>query len=262
MADTPSFLWTSHPVFPGQSTALEVGPLTLRFRRERDELWLGSAPTPGAVAPARALPESAWTRWALPQDAPHAVHLAPTLPDRLLVVKPQPVFRLAPGADVRVYVRVPVWVQIRLGDGGGPLVAEVPTVLMSDTWWGDMESGSLGYWLDTTARRTLSSELLEPHLAVCTMELTNQAREPLPVEKIALRVVHLSVFGSPEGLWCEEVRVRYSGDDESSLEMTGLPPREAEGAGLLSAPRVPADRGLRARTFAALKGLPGLGIMG
>jgi hypothetical protein len=250
----PASPWRRQELPPGGSTSLPVGPLTLRLRRQGDELWIGTRPTPGAEAPERTLPESGWTRWALPAGPEVAIHLSPGLPDRLVVVEPQVPFRLAPGADARVYIRVPVWVQLRLGDRGGPLLGEFPTLLMSNTWWGDMADGSLGYWLETSARRSLTPDLLQPHLAVCAMELSNRSREPLPVDKIALRVIHLSVFGTGAGLWCEEVRVRYQGGDDSHVEMSGRPPAEAEDAILLTPPRVPADRGLRARTFARLMG--------
>lgn len=249
--------WDTHEVPPGEATRVAVGPLTLRLRRQGDELWVGTGPTPGTDAIRRTLPESEWTRWALPPGTDPGIHLAPSLPDRLLVVKPQLPFRLAPGADARVYIRVPVWVQLRLGNRGGALLGEFPTLLMSDTWWGDMADGSLGYWLDTSARRTMTSDLLEPHLAVCAMELSNHSREPLPVEKIALRVIHLSVFGTGQGLWSEEVKVRYQGGEESQLELTGRPPVEAAQAVLLSPPRTPAERGFRARTFARLRGSGG-----
>lgn len=253
MTDAPS-PWRTREIPTGETSTLPIGPLTLRLRRQGEELWIGTRPSPDAEAPERTLPESGWTRWALPSGQETAIHLSPGLPDRLLVVKPQVPFHLAPGADARVYVRVPIWVQLRLGDRGGPLLGEFPTLLMSDTWWGDMVDGSLGYWLETSARRSLTRDLLEPHLAVCAMDLSNRSKEPLPVEKIALRVIHLSVFGADEGLWCEEVRVRYQGGDESHVEMTGKSPMEADHAVLLTPPRIPADRGLRARTFARLMG--------
>ncbi len=246
--------WGPLAVPAGETTSVAVGPLVLRLRRLGAELWIGVRSTPETAGAAGPASEGSWTRWALPPEGEAGVHLAPALPDRLLVVKPRPPFHLAPGAEARVYVRVPIWVQVRLGGAAGALLGEFPTVPLSDTWWGDMADGSLGYWLDSSARRSFSADLVQPHLAVCAMDLSNRSREALPVEKVALRVVHLSVFRSDAGLWCEEVRVRYQGGEESHLEMSGRPPEEAEGAELVAPPRIPAERGLRARTFARLMG--------
>lgn len=245
---TPDSPWRTHDVPSGAETAVVVGPVEIPLRREGDELWIQipQGGTPGS-----------WSRWALPAGAPPGIHLSPGLPDRLLVVKPQTAFHLAPGATARIYVRVPVRVAVHLGSATGPVLVEFPTVRLSDTWWGDMEDGALGYWLSTHARRLWSAELEEPHMAVCTMRLSNRSGDALAVEKIALRVAHLSLFSRGNALWCDEVGVTYAGGDESDVEMSGAPPEEALGAELLVAPRIPVERGFSARTFARILGRPG-----
>jgi hypothetical protein len=220
----------------------------ISLRREGDELWI-RIPQAGT--------SGSWSRWALPSGAPAGIHLSPGLPDRLLVVKPQTPFHLTPGATARIYVRVPVRVAVRVGSAAGPILVEFPTLRLSDTWWGDMEDGALGYWLSTHARRVWSADLEEPHMAVCTMTLSNRSREALPVEKIALRVAHLSLFSLGNALWCDEVGVTYGGGDESDVEMSGSPPEEALAAQLLVPPRNPAERSFSARTFARILGRPG-----
>jgi hypothetical protein len=250
--------WGNHTIPEGEEISLSFGPMESAFRREGDELWIrtsvGDAP--------EAAPEGAdWARWALPPGDGGRLHLAPALPDRLVVVKPQVSFQLIPGASARVYVRVPVHVVVRHGGADGSLLTEFPSMRMSDTWWGDLEDGALGYWLSTHARRALTPDLVEPHLAICTLNLSNRSRETLPVEKIALRVSHLSIFASGEGLWCDEVQVTWSGGEDSAIEMSGEVPVEAPGARLLVPPRHPVDRGFRARTFARIRGLPGFAGM-
>jgi len=244
----PESPWRMHEVPSGTSTVVVAGPLEIALRREEDELWI--------LIPSVGAPGS-WTRWALPAGSPPGIHLSPALPDRLLVVKPQTSFHLTPGATSRIYVRVPVQVAVRLGSAAGPVLVEFPTLRLSDTWWGDMEDGALGYWLSTHARRVWSTALEEPHMAVCTMTLSNRSRDPLPVEKIALRVAHLSIFARGNSLWCDEVRVTYAGGEESDVEMSGTPPEEARGGELVVGPRSPVDRGFSARTFARILGRPG-----
>jgi len=257
-------LWGRQVVPPGEGTELTMGPLQLRFREEGGEIWVGAGPTPGDRDWGSPwLPtESGWTRWAVPPTGEDgaSLFLTPALPDRLLVVKPEVPFRLAPGGRARVYVRVPVTVGVRLGHETGPLLGEFPTLLLSDTWWGDFLDGALGYWLPTSARREMTPELLEAHLVVCPLDLSNPSRDPLPVEKIALRVNHLSIFLAGNALWSDETVVRYLGDqEESHLETTGRPPEQARAARLVAPPRQPVERGLRARTFARLRALPGMG---
>ncbi len=116
------------------------------------------------------------------------------------------------------------------------------------------------YWLSIVARRDAPPEIFSPERIICPIELVNGAGEELPVEKILLRCEHLSVFQGAGSLWSDEIRVKYRGEElGSDLEMTGRNPPEAPGAPRLNPPRVPVARGFRARTFARLRGLSGLG---
>lgn len=210
--------------------------------------------------------EAEWTRWATPAGE-RDVLLRPTLPDRPLVLEPEWPFRLLPGAEARVFVRVPLWVRIevRLGSGerGGSRsvkLTELPTVVMSDTWWGELHQGELAYWLPTTARRAMAPRLFAPHLGVCPLVMQNRADEDLQVEKVALRVDHLSLFASEGRIWSDESRVVYQGAEAGSrIDMTGKAPSEAGDADLVVGPRMPVQRGFTARTFDRLRALHGLG---
>lgn len=254
----PGPRWGTLTLEDGGETTRSFGPLECTFRREGDELWIRTGTQDAALINGEG---REWARWALPSTEANRIHLAPALPDRLVVVKPQASFQLIPGASARVYVRVPVHVVVRHDGPEGALLAEFPSIRMSDTWWGDVEDGTLGYWLSTHARRSITPDLVEPHLAICTLTLSNRSRETLPVEKIALRVSHLSIFASGEALWCDEVEVTWSGGDDSAIDMSGEVPEEAPGARLVAPPRHPVERGIRARTFARIRGLPGFAGM-
>jgi len=261
MNDTPSSApWGDHDV-PDQGETLEFsfGPLEVRIRRVKNELWVahlreGDVPTSGYEAEA-ALDHTDWSRWAL-RDETARLRLIPALPDRMLVVKVEQPFTLLRRAQARIYTRVGASVRIQaVGDSGADDLVEIPVERLSDTWRGDFRSGETAYWLATRARREVPGKHLEPWQIVCTLQLTNTSSDALPVEKLALRVEHLSVFESGDRLWAEEVGVVYRGEDEGSdIEMTGRAPAEAEGATEVAPARVRSG-GFRARTFAKLKAL-------
>jgi hypothetical protein len=247
---TSASAWGVHAVPDDGETAFRVGPLALRLRRVEGELralvHLGDEPAG----------EHHWTRWATDDLA--EVELRPLLPDRPLVVEPEDPFWLLRGAEARIHVRVPIWVGL---DGLGRRRHEllrVPTHVASDTWWGTTAEGELCYWMSTRARRTLTEGDIEPHLAVCPLQLVNRSDDDLPVEKIALRVGYLSLYGVERGLWADETRVSYLGPAEGSrIEVAGTPPPEAGGAQLVSKPAKHMARGFRARTFRRLRSMGG-----
>lgn len=251
--------WGELDLEDGDDRLLEVGPLRMRLRRSSGELWLAHARDDG-TAPRDLEGETVeWNRWALPGTS-HRLRLRPVLPDRPLVVEPEQSFHLVRGAEIRVYVRVPVRIQLEFSGRTDIALQEIPTVVLSDTWFGDFMEGEIAYYQPTTARREMRTELFASHLVVCPLQLTNPAPQDLEVKKIALRVAHLSIFGRDAELWADETRVEYRGEDVGSdLQMAGRAPVEARDATLLTPPRTPVGRGLRARTFARLRSLPGFG---
>lgn len=256
-------LWGDRPPpRPGETERTVIGPLVFWIHRVENELWLTHRHLQeGEDAPEEAGDDAEWSRWAM-KDAPHHLRILPVFPDRPLVVKPEHPFTLLRRAEARVYTRIPLWVRIEAVDqdrGQGVQLVEIPSERLSETWWGDFMDGELAYWVRTKARPELRIGLLEPHMAMCTLQLTNRSEDDLRVEKLSLRVEHLSIFEMDGRLWAEEVHVSYRGEAEGSdITMRDEPPREAAGARELSPARAQ-TRSFRARTFARLKALSGLG---
>jgi hypothetical protein len=250
-----------------QPVARRIGPRDLWLHLRQGEIRLAHAKAEEGTEEPPAPPEevSAWSRWALPargNDAsPVRVTLRPGLPERPLIVQPEVPFALLPRAQAHVYVRIPLTIRVEVArpTGEAVLLRTLPTLELSDTWWGDFIGGELCSWLTTTARRAVDASLLEPHLAICPLVMVNQSDADLKVEKLAFRVEHLSLFSDPPGFWADESRVRYQGEQEGSqIDMTGEAPKEATDPQRVLAPPVPA-RGIRALTFNRLLSLPGLG---
>ena len=216
------FSWGRYRLPRDEAFRLRLGSLSVFARKQGDEIWISHGShregDPPAVEPAR---QEDWSRWGA-SESPDEIEILPAFPDRPLVLCPENPFNLLPGARARVFVRVPLWLRVGVRGAKGGLLLEIPTVTLSDTWWGTPE---------------------------------------LPVQKILLQVGHLTIFRGDGSLWSDEIRVRYKGEAEGSdLEVTGRTPPEAPGAVRLMPPRTPAPRGFTARTFSRIKALPSLGI--
>lgn len=265
--------WGHHALEPGDARSIRLGPLDLRVRLQGEEIWVAHAPgdwtgrrktsaAPPGEAPSAAgagEPEE-WVRWPVPA-ATDGVVLSPLYPDRPVVLEPESSFRLLPRAEVRVFVRVPLWVRVAAAAEEARPLADLPSVVLSDTWWGTPVEGELCYWLPTTARRRADREAFAPHLSMCPLHLVNRSDEELPVDELALRVAHLSVYADEGRLWADTTRVRFRGvDHDSEIRVSGRAPAEAPEAVRVADPREPPPPdGFRGRTFARLKSL-GMGL--
>lgn len=244
-------LWGEVPLPVGESVRRRFGSLSIELRREPEEVWIR-----GAHEGARPPQEEDWERWSIAPD--DRLEVRPALADRPIVVAPERSFFLPPRGKARIYVRVPLFVQVTRIDGRGDAtrLEELPSIVLSDTWWGTFTEGELAYSIHTRARRVVTPDIFEPHLAVCPLELANASGHALPVERFAVRVAALTLFRRGDAVWTDEVLVRYEGAQEGSeIHYTGKVPRDAGTVTHIAEPREPAPRGLHARTFGRLRQL-------
>jgi hypothetical protein len=247
--------WGVLPLGAGDEHQMELGTLHLTLRRSERELWVR------LHRAADGDPEgSEWSRWAVPTDG--LVELRPAVPDRLLVVSHEHAYHLPPRGESRVFVRIPLFVRVVVvRSDGEDVVADAPSVVLSDTWWGTFVEGELAYWLTTKARVQLDQSLFLHHFGMCALRLTNQSEVALPVERFAVRVAHLTLFSDGSRNWTDEVHVRYEDSPEgSAIRFSRKPPAEAGDVQRLARPRVPLERGFHAKTFDRLRSLSNLGL--
>jgi hypothetical protein len=244
--DTP-FDWGVHTVPDDRAKVLRFGPLEVHFTRQAGEVRLASR-REGNDSALR------WSRWAPSRNWDGRLELKPMLPDRPLVVRPEDEFRLMNDAEARIFVRVPLVVRVETPGPESRTLQDIPTVVLSDTWWGTPEEGELCYDLDTRARRAMQPDDFLEHACACPVQLVNGSRSDLLVSRIALRPAFLSVYRDRDRLWSDLTTVRYRGEEEGSdLEVSGQPPREAREPVLMTPAAETMGRGFSARTFARLR---------
>lgn len=257
----PALPWGSLPLTEHTYTGYQLGPLQLAFKLVQDDLWISSSYLEQTAANSSALKsETGWSRWSLNKN-PQKIYLSPTFSERAVVIKPEHPFHLTVGAEARIYVRVPVSVAVSLKDKADPPLTEVPTVVLSNTWFGDFLSGQICSWLSSTARREYSFNSYPPHLAICPIVIKNTSQETLGVEKIRLQVDLLSLYKGERSLVSSETRVFFRGSSQiSDVQISQGPPREASAAARITGPRNSANRSPRGRTFDKFFDFATLGI--
>ncbi len=231
-----------------------IGPLSLFLKKQLNDMWIASSRDENRDGDPEELPEIPdWQRIALPEKH-QEIQLNPVFPDRSVVIDTENIYRVFRKARSRVYCRIPVFIRVTPKDRDDVIIAEIPTVILSNTWFGDFTEGELSYALSSTARRVLHKELFDPHLVVCPMEINNQSENELRFEKMCLRVDRLSIYVKDGEMWADETLITHHGrDSHSDIEMKGVVPVEAKGALLLSRPRTPVRRSVAVRTFKILR---------
>lgn len=184
------------------------------------------------------------------------LHLAPVMPDRALVVRPDtPLFVLA-GESVTLFVSTPLWIRVEVGDPPMRL-QELPSHRLPDTWFGpSTREGELCYATRTAGRLRLADLPLRAHRAVTPIHVRNRADDALLLDRLQLPVQYLSIYQAPNvSLWTEAVTVeRDRGGELAAVRFGRGAPPEAEFAKLLQPPRQAAHSSTVIRKVGALFG--------
>ena len=264
MSDKAASPWGDFGFEVGERRFWRVGPSAVWIERTEQE-WRVASEESGeeglVVAASEAAPPetAAWMRWA-GEPSLCSIRLSPITPDRPVVVRPGQPFRILQNGSARVYVSLPVWVRIELLAEDTPLrMIELPTVRLSNTWFGSLFEGELCYWLETSARRTVEARPPRPHIATAPVVVRNTGQEELPLESMCVHAAHLGVYEDSRGLWTSEVQVTSSGSAEPQrIEVSAGAPPEAAAAERRSAPREQQRQGgILARAVGLLQALPG-----
>ena len=261
--------WGGFSVPEGESGYWRIGPLELLISRRANEWRLSinrmeeNQETPVSVeipAEAKHLEESGQLLRFGFSRASESVQLVPALPDRAVVINPVTPLSLLPMEEISLYISLPLWVQIQLG-GVSQTIYETPTSRPSDTWFGpSTREGELCYGLKSRSHLRLEDLSARGHRAISVIRIVNQAPTPLPLERLRLPILQLSLYASREGhLWTDVVVLGREKEDEvAALDLAQGPPREARGAKLVGGPRVQPEAGLLVWAFGGIFDLGGM----
>lgn len=244
VVDFDSDIWRSLELKTEESGKLVVGPVQIYYRHMLNEVWVATDRSQLEKVDPDKLE---WSRWAFRSNQ-IKLKIVPMMPDRQVTVRPDTPFRLTKGTSIRIYTRVPTWIAVYAIDDTLHKLVEIPTVILSKTWFGDFIDGTLSYWLSTRARRSIVSEMFQPHTVICTLNIRNESDEDLSIEKINLLAERLSIYIKDDQLWSDEMDVLYKGGDQhSELTVKSTAPEYASDAILVTQPRNPVKKSFAER---------------
>lgn len=248
--------WSIHNVSDDQIYYWKIGEANLWIRRDKNEIYISSSHDKNVVHQnTNNIPENLqWARFAIKEE-PTSIELSPVMPDRPLVVKPEASFYLTGGTKRTIYIRIPVWIRISIVAKPKTKLIEIPTVILSNTWFGDLADGELCYWLSSGARSKIESDLSRPYMAICPITVQNESDDNLLVEKFVVRTENSTLFSHNSQIYTDEIFISFKGKDEISLiTFKGKPYKELSGATKIADPRKKQSKKILAKTFDSIKG--------
>ena len=264
-AATSKFWWKGLSLDTGQTARLEIGPLVLQVCRLEEEWQVAYA---RADAPAddandwqilvnnERLGADADLKRYLFKTASAKLQVVPALADRPVVIRPMTPFYIPSGREATIYVSLPVWLRVQVGDPPATL-EEIPVQRLSDTWFGpSTREGELCYASRTHGRSSLEQLPLRHHRAMTAVIIRNRFEEAMLLERLCLPVKYLALFATQDGLlWTQPVTmIREEDGDMAALEIGTAPPEQIRKPTQVGGSRQEPDQRILLRTLSALFG--------
>lgn len=254
-------LWEAHTLSHEQIYRAAIGPLTIWLRRINDELHvavereseLNNSPRvePLDEAEPDDVERLTWNRYILAAGS-HRIQLRPVMPDRSLVARPESVLELPTSRHARFYIGAPIWIAIEEALAEPVRLVELPTVILSNIWFGTPIAGELCYSLTTRARRTIDEDDRRLHWAVCSLAVKNDSSETLKVQRLRVHAPNLTLYEQDGQLWTNEVSAHFKNTDHGTeIEIKPRPPHR--GMTVRSEAREPIRGSVFTRVFGLLK---------
>lgn len=262
----PGQLWDLYPISADECLESTVGALRIWVKYSNNDWYVShdidESRSDGhrvrfLRSPAT-IPAADWKRWASGEEG-LAVRLSPRMPDRPVVVKPEMTVRIPAGHRATFFVSLPIFVRVSAGDVRPIPLLEIPTVILSNSWFGDVTSGELCYALKTRATRELHLSGVRNDRAICAVHVSNSTPAEIELQRICIHVEHLRIYQGEQRLYTNAVNATYRGDDQNSqLEYSRAIPDLEPNCRLIQTERVPVEKGFARRTFQAIRSWTGV----
>ncbi len=264
--DKPGELWGLQRVDNDSTLKWSGGLLDLYLQREGCDWLLASDyrssaienSKPGVARVDEIPPHLAISRWALGDDRPW-VRFCAKPPVRPVLVRTRTALKVPAGVDLTFYVFTPLDVGVCMAssedaaDSDWVQLDPVPTMVLSDTWYGDQIKGEFCFSLKTHARREIAGMEPRPYRVITPVHLNNRSSGSMVCDRLCLRLAYTDIFHDGLSVWSSEITIEYHGadKDEEIIYGKGAPPGLTNPV-LLTPASLKVEKSLRDRAMKSL----------
>jgi hypothetical protein len=188
-----------------------------------------------------------WMRWIVPEGE-MIIKFVPVMPDKPVVVRPESPIQILPGSRALFYVSIPLW--LRITTKKDVTLTEIPTLPLSNTWFGEPLTGELCYAVKSKAITNFEHRQVKISTAICPISIENFSPRNFVFQRLSVHTEFLNVYAGLKHLWTNRLEVRIEGDEQRSLiDFSETAPEIEKISGQLSSSREIPTKKLHRRMF-------------
>lgn len=187
----------------------------------------------------------------------HILHVVPALPNKAVVFRNNKNIKISAGQTANLFFRVPATIQFYFQDVKDEnRMFEVPSQRLSDTWFGEPDSGEPAYSIGSNYDKAFEDVKAELWEIVTPVEVINNTMGLLDLQRLILRVEEFSLFMRHKHLLSNHISIEFKGQEHAgSVNLTLKKDLHGQKPVQISKPRSTDSRTLLRKSFFFIKNI-------
>lgn len=241
--------WKDLAFGSGEEVSWGIGAFSLKVRRFQKDCLVWCRQGSGVMNQPRESDPGQWTRYLVNRKVV-GVRLLPAFPELPVLYRPLVGVRMPVSLEAHLFIPIPLTVRVQAlceGTTGGQeaiTLCDLPTVQLSQTWYGDTMQGELCSSVKAPLCTELDTFEFQPHLAVCPIVYQNRNTSAISLDRSFVHTAHLSLFAGANAFWTSPVTVLDADGlwSDEILYSDKAPAQAGPNARLVLAPREKSER--------------------
>jgi len=142
--------------------------------------------------------------------------ITPALQNKPLVFKGNKML-IAPHQRLTFFVRIPLVLQIYFSKiQNENLLKEIPSSILSDTWFGEPDNGVAAFALGSEYQLSFSETEVTDVEAICPVTVYNNWEQQLEIQRLIIKADNLTLYRNGSKIVSSVVKLEYKGQDTIS----------------------------------------------
>ena len=225
-----------HQILPGTTKIIDIGCVQLSATRLKDGWHLVT--TDNCPDDDIALTEDSALSDYFQTGKSNSLIIAPALPVKPMVFKGAGL-NVLPEQKLTLFLKIPLTFQIYFSKiQPENLLREITYKRLSNTWFGDPDSGEPAFTLGSEYSLDFNNTKPEGFEAICPVSVKNTATENLSVQRLIIRDEFLTLYKNEDKIVSSHVQIEFKGKDHiGSVEYQYAKAYNGEKQEILAKPR-------------------------
>jgi len=241
-------IFRKQSIQPGETALLPCNEIILGIKREKEGWFIRvfeENTAPDAMK-AENIAEGEYFQ----SGKSNSIVISPALQYKPLVFKGNKMV-IAPHQRMTFFIKIPVVLQVYFSKAQEEnLLKEVPSRRLSDTWFGDPDSGVPAFSVGSDYSLSFSDIKVSEYEAICPISILNDWDQTLEVQRLIIKADNMTLYKNNNLLVTSVVKLEYKGQDSISSVAYGTSKQyHGENPETIAKPRTTDLKGLLKANF-------------